>query len=152
MNLCYDNCKCETTSSASYLKPVVKIQEYADNESVKYTISKIIAKTKKLEVLMNDTYLVSNSTRYDAKSELADNSSVEVHRSFKYIPHLENKTKITHKMLISKNRNALITIGISTVKRPEETYLKQMLTSLFNSMNEDERSCVLVVVLIGEVF
>jgi hypothetical protein len=64
---------------------------------------------------------------------------------------LENKTKITHRIQISKNRNGLITIGLPTVKRPEETYLNKMLSSLFNSMNEQEKSCVLVVIMVGEV-
>lgn len=45
-----------------------------------------------------------------------------------------------------------IVIGIPTIKRVQESYLSKTLQSLIDSLNEDERLDVLLVVLVAEVF
>ena len=46
---------------------------------------------------------------------------------------------------------ATIVIGIPTVKRSKESYLVKTLRSLFNSMSDEEKEIVIVVVFIAEV-
>ena len=56
-----------------------------------------------------------------------------------------------HKIEITQGRFDSIAIGIPTIKRPNSSYLKATLDSLFFAMNADERDSVLIVVLIAEV-
>ena len=44
-----------------------------------------------------------------------------------------------------------IVIGVPTIKRERESYLIQTLTSLIDSLNDDEKRDCLIVVFVGEV-
>ena len=44
-----------------------------------------------------------------------------------------------------------IVVGVPTIKRDKESYLTQTLTSLIDSLNDDEREECLIVVFVGEV-
>lgn len=44
-----------------------------------------------------------------------------------------------------------IVIGVPTIKRERESYLVQTITSLIDSLNEEERRDCLIVVFVGEV-
>jgi hypothetical protein len=73
---------------------------------------------------------------------------------FETLPHLKNNIKnyFKPKYVVTQYRhNVSIVIGVSTMKRQNATYLDKMLDSLFDSMTNDERSQVLVVLLIAEV-
>ena len=55
------------------------------------------------------------------------------------------------KLKNSKRLTAHLVIGISTVKRENNSYLITMLDSLFRAMNNKEKDKVLIVLLIAEV-
>ena len=52
---------------------------------------------------------------------------------------------------LSRNRFASIVIGVPTIKREKTSYLLETLKSLFDAMNDLEKSEALVVVMIAEV-
>ena len=71
---------------------------------------------------------------------------------FEILPHLKNSYNIIKpKFEINKNRSAPIVIGIPTVKRNKVSYLSITLDSLFNSLDEDDKNEILIIVFIGEV-
>ncbi len=71
---------------------------------------------------------------------------------YNILPHLDGQsTNIQSKTRISKLRFAKIVIGLPTVKRDKTSYFFETIKSLFDSMNEDEKLNVLVVVMIAEV-
>ncbi len=42
-------------------------------------------------------------------------------------------------------------IGVPTIKRERESYLMQTLTSLIDSLNEEEKDDCVIIVFVGEV-
>ena len=69
-----------------------------------------------------------------------------------FLPHLTGRPHLVQpKFKQSKNRFTTMVIGIPTIKREKTSYLLETLKSLFDSMNDLEKSEVLVVVMIAEV-
>ena len=69
-----------------------------------------------------------------------------------FLPHLTGRHHLVHpKFKQSKNRFTTLVIGIPTIKREKTSYLLETLKSLFDSLNDSEKSEVLVVVMIAEV-
>ncbi len=44
-----------------------------------------------------------------------------------------------------------VVIGVPTIKRERDSYLSQTLTSLIDSLNDEEKDDCLIIVFIGEV-
>lgn len=72
------------------------------------------------------------------------------------LPHLTSGLKNSVSMLqpkfsVTKNRRVDLVIGVPTIKREKTSYLIETLKSLIDSMNDVEKSQVLVVIIIAEV-
>ena len=79
-------------------------------------------------------------------------STVKFPHVLESVEHLKGlKSSFKPSLLISKNRKSLFTIGLSTIKRENISYLNIMLDSLFLSMSQFEKEQVLVVILLAEV-
>jgi hypothetical protein len=95
------------------------------------------------EFISSQSRKSSNSTKYQFR----------IPDFFELQPHLKRNLEPLY--LLSNNRsNVSIVMGVPTVKRKDASYLKPMLTSLFESMqleNKETRDGVLVVVMIAEV-
>ena len=75
---------------------------------------------------------------------------------FNNIPHLRTKGRVMYpRFLESQNQKGkFMTIGVPTVKRKSQSYLKAMLTSLFEALaseSEEARAELMIVVMIAEV-
>jgi hypothetical protein len=109
-----------------------------------------------LIILIVNNFKIINYRKQMESNEINDDFlKVRFPHVFETLPHLKNKINYYFKprYIISQNRrNVSIVIGISTMKRQNVTYLDKMLDSLFDSMTNDERSQVLVVLLIAEVY
>ncbi len=81
------------------------------------------------------------------------NIDVDLPKSVDFLPHLVGKSNLIQpKFKLSRNRFASIVIGVPTIKREKTSYLLETLKSLFDAMNELEKTDALVVVMIAEVF
>jgi len=84
-----------------------------------------------------------------------NNFDVEFKQIIEFLPHLNKNQNvlglIQPKFKLSKNRYASYVIGIPTIKREKTSYLLETLKSLFDAMNDLEKTDVLVVVLIAEI-
>jgi hypothetical protein len=84
-------------------------------------------------------------------------SSFKIPDFFNNILHLKAKGRVMHPRILLESQNQkdkFLTIGVPTVKRKSMSYLKPMLTSLFESLaseTEQVRAKVMVVVMIAEV-
>jgi len=67
------------------------------------------------------------------------------------LQHLPRHDKMVYRLNFSKKKNAWISIGIPTVKRPTKSYLVETISSLLKCLNEEERKYVILVVFIAEV-
>ena len=80
------------------------------------------------------------------------NHDIELPNSIDFMPHLNGRvTFMQPKFKQAKNRFTNLVIGIPTIKRDKTSYLLETIKSLFDSMNEQEKENVLVVILIAEV-
>ncbi len=83
------------------------------------------------------------------------NLDVEFKHIAEFLPHLNKQQNVLDliqpKFKLSKNRNAPFVIGVPTIKREKTSYLLETLKSLFDAMNDLEKTDVLVVVLIAEI-
>ena len=83
------------------------------------------------------------------------NLDVEFKHIVEVLPHLNKQQNVLDliqpKFKLSKNRNAPFVIGVPTIKREKTSYLLETLKSLFDAMNDLEKTDVLVVVLIAEI-
>ncbi len=97
-----------------------------------------------------------NNEQDDQNSKLNLNESlISFPSAFKVHSHLKHLNPIylmpKFKLKNSKRLTAHLVIGISTVKRENNSYLITMLDSLFRAMNNKEKDKVLIVLLIAEV-
>jgi len=76
---------------------------------------------------------------------------LNISQKIKTISDMTNFQNLEHKIEISQKRHSLISIGISTIKRQNSSYLNETLESLFYSMSDEEKKLILVIVLIAEV-
>ncbi len=76
---------------------------------------------------------------------------LNISQKIKTISDMTNSQNLEHKIEISQKRHSLISIGISTIKRQNSSYLNETLESLFYSMSDEEKKLILVIVLIAEV-
>ena len=67
------------------------------------------------------------------------------------LQHLPRHDQMVYRLNFSKKKNAWISIGIPTVKRPTKSYLVETISSLLKCLNEEERKYVILVVFIAEV-
>ena len=99
--------------------------------------------------------LGGNATGLEKQIELLRANSdedIDLPSAIKFLPHLEGKYSVVQpKFKQSKNRFATIAIGVPTIKREKTSYLLETLKSLFDAMNELEKTEVLVVVMIAEM-
>ena len=80
------------------------------------------------------------------------NIDVDLPKSVDFLPHLVGKSNLIQpKFKLSRNRFASIVIGVPTIKREKTSYLLETLKSLFDAMNDLEKTDALVVVMIAEV-
>lgn len=68
---------------------------------------------------------------------------------FDIVPHL-GRARMTPLVEFTKNRKAVMAIGLPTIKR-EESYLFQTLNSLLSSISLQERELFFLVILVSEV-
>ena len=107
-----------------------------------------------LYLLVNKFLILKNFLNFLNASVRYDFLKVRFPHVFETLPYLKNNIKnyFKPKYIVTQYRhNVSIVIGVSTMKRQNATYLDKMLDSLFDSMTNDERSQVLVVLLIAEV-
>ena len=80
---------------------------------------------------------------------------VELPHSYDMMPHMGNLSAgldaIQPKFKLSKGRHASIVMGVPTIKREHTSYLVDTIKSLFDAMNDFEKTDALVVVMIAEV-
>jgi len=82
----------------------------------------------------------------------ATNLDVNFPQVIEFLPHLQGKTSLVQpRFKLSRNRFASIVIGVPTIKREKTSYLLETLKSLFDAMNDLEKSDALVVVMIAEM-
>jgi hypothetical protein len=106
------------------------------NYNIVYNLNFCEIKTREKEIKVDEKFL-------DKKSDVILN--------IKTISHTTKFQNLEHKIEISQKRHSLISIGISTIKRHNSSYLNETLDSLFYSMNAEEKKIALVIVLIAEV-
>lgn len=103
---------------------------------------------------MDDDALPKMARDLLANMSLLSSSHVDmsIPNMFHYLPHLIGKPdSIMPAVKYSQGRAGVsIVIGIPTIKRVQESYLSKTLQSLIDSLNEDERLDVLLVVLVAE--
>lgn len=93
-----------------------------------------------------------NETGATGALSRANNLDVDFPQVIEFLPHLAGKTNLVQpKFKLSRNRFASIVIGIPTIKREKTSYLLETLKSLFDAMNDLEKSDALIVVMIAEV-
>ena len=120
------------------------------NPIIKQSVLNDKNKLKSILLDLNLTKFEMNFTLNELKEFTS--MDVEFPKVIEFLPHIKDKEKmIQPKFKLSKNRFAPIVIGIPTIKRERVSYLVDTLKSLFDSMNELEKSEALVVVLIAEV-
>lgn len=101
--------------------------------------------------------LKSNLTNYTSLSSLVykslTNLDVEFKDIFDLLPHLTGLSQhaIQPKFKQSKYRFGTIVIGIPTIKREKTSYLLETLKSVFDAMNQQEKSEAVVLIFIAEV-
>lgn len=90
----------------------------------------------------------------NSKESLTDilDLDVDFPKVIEFLPHLIGKTHLIQpKFKLTKNRIASMVIGIPTIKREKTSYLLETLKSVFDAMNELEKSEALIVVMIAEM-
>ena len=94
------------------------------------------------------TYFLINDMKIS--SDVALNLTNQADALF-LTPHLPKLANMLYRLLLSKQRSALISVGIPTVKRNKNSYLRETMFSLLSNLSVDEASRVLFVVFIAEV-
>lgn len=95
-----------------------------------------------------------NLSSNDTTSSLSRAISLDVNfpQVIEFLPHLVGRTNLVQpRFKLSRNRFASIVIGVPTIKREKTSYLLETLKSLFDAMNDLEKSDALVVVMIAEM-
>jgi len=113
-------------------------------------LEKFAINYKKSDVILNPTKAIEENTSL-LFSKIAGNDTQNISQKIKPISYTTKFQNLDYKIEITQNRHSLISIGISTIKRPNSSYLKETLDSLFYSINTEEKKLVLIIVLIAEV-
>ena len=107
--------------------------------------NKLVQRQK--NILKSINLNVSNATGNNVTS-----LDVEMPSIIDFLPHLMGQLDfIQPQFKLSQNRFGSIVIGVPTIKREKTSYLFETLKSLFDAMNDLEKSEALVVVMIAEV-
>lgn len=104
-----------------------------------------------IKTLLSKLNLNNNRNNKNTLSDVLD-LDVDFPKVIEFLPHLVGKSHLIQpKFKLTKNRFASIVIGIPTIKREKTSYLLETLKSLFDAMNELEKSEALIVVMIAEM-
>jgi len=114
-------------------------------------LEKFAINYKKSDVILNPTKAIEENTSLLFSKQLVGNYTPNISQKIKPISYTTKFQNLDYKIEITQNRHSLISIGISTIKRPNSSYLKETLDSLFYSINAEEKKLVLIIVLIAEV-
>jgi hypothetical protein len=117
-------------------------------------LEKFAINYKKSDVILNSTKAKEENSSSLFSKQLAGkktSNKSNISQNIKPISYTTKFQNLEYKIEISQNRHSLISIGISTIKRPNSSYLKETLDSLFYSINAEEKKLVLIIVLIAEV-
>ena len=130
------------------------VQKQRDLDSLAKALSLNIDYFNKL-VQRQKNVLESIRLSYSNATDLAHNVTsldVEMPSIIDFLPHLMGRSDLIQPQFkLSRNRFASIVIGVPTIKREKTSYLLETLKSLFDAMNDLEKSEALVVVMIAEV-
>ena len=115
---------------------------------------------KHLNVNNNQHIYLSDMSQFKSDNashiDLPQNKSLldlDLPKVVEFLPHLSGRVNLIQpKFKLSKGRTASIVIGVPTIKREKTSYLLETLKSLFDAMNDLEKTDALVVVMIAEVF
>lgn len=106
---------------------------------------------EQVNAILSKLNLNNNPNNKESLNDVLD-LDVDFPKVIEFLPHLIGKSHMVQpKFKLSKNRFATIVIGIPTIKREKTSYLLETLKSVFDAMNELEKSEALIVVMIAEM-
>nr|XP_018908098.1 PREDICTED: alpha-1,3-mannosyl-glycoprotein 4-beta-N-acetylglucosaminyltransferase A-like isoform X1 [Bemisia tabaci]XP_018908099.1 PREDICTED: alpha-1,3-mannosyl-glycoprotein 4-beta-N-acetylglucosaminyltransferase A-like isoform X1 [Bemisia tabaci]XP_018908100.1 PREDICTED: alpha-1,3-mannosyl-glycoprotein 4-beta-N-acetylglucosaminyltransferase A-like isoform X1 [Bemisia tabaci]XP_018908101.1 PREDICTED: alpha-1,3-mannosyl-glycoprotein 4-beta-N-acetylglucosaminyltransferase A-like isoform X1 [Bem len=146
-----------TNKPSTYEPPFTTIPETQSSHQVEAssTVNPLVTTETSLETNTNFNSILSIISRLASGKQLSAKTTYPALKRpsvSQILPHVKDDSSLVPAYLSSKGRTGVeLVLGIPTVKRPKQNYLRVTLKRLLGTMSPAEKNRTLIVILIAEV-